>query len=100
MTKQIIKSLKKTDIAIIPFSDLDKFLSEMNVLEEVDTYMNDYLRIVTVDDHVLVQELSSKKEVIIRRMISLDAARNFITQRMEIYDKMWDGCGCKINYYE
>jgi len=23
----------------------------------------------------------------------------FIDERMETYDRMWDGCGCKVDYY-
>ena len=25
--------------------------------------------------------------------------RQFVRQRMEQYERMWDGCGCKVDYY-
>jgi len=99
MTRQIIQSLQKTDYIVIPAAQLEKFLDEVDIIEEVNTFMSDFLRIVAFDGHLLVQELSPKEEVIIREMHSMEAARTFIAKRMDIYEKMWDGCGCKVNYY-
>jgi len=27
-------------------------------------------------------------------------AEEFIKERLEIYNRMWDGCGCKVDYYK
>ncbi len=99
MTDRIVESLKKTDYVIIPITRLENFLAEVDIVEEVNTYISDFLRIVSFRGHLLVQELSPKEEVIIRKVHSLEAAHTFIAQRMDIYEKMWDGCGCKVNYY-
>ncbi len=29
----------------------------------------------------------------------LEAARRFVEDRMETYERMWDGCGCRIDYH-
>lgn len=26
-------------------------------------------------------------------------ARSFVDGRLETYDNMWNGCGCKVDYY-
>lgn len=85
---------------IIPSNELQRFLDEVEILDETNTYMSDFLRIVKYDAYLLVQELSPKDEVIIRPMTSMASARDFIAERMDIYEKMWDGCGCKVKYYE
>jgi hypothetical protein len=28
-----------------------------------------------------------------------DEVRRFVRERLEAYDRMWDGCGCKVDYY-
>jgi len=35
----------------------------------------------------------------VRRLGGEDEARAFIRDRLDTYDRMWDGCGCKIDYY-
>ena len=99
-TRQIIRDLQNRPYVIIPSNELQRFLDEVEILDETDTCMSDFLRIVAYDGHVLVQELSPKDEVIIRPMNSIESARKFIAGRMDIYEKMWDGCGCRVNYYE
>jgi len=46
----------------------------------------------------LVQEKSNKDEFVIRLINSKKDADKFIAKRMETYDKMWDGRGCKVKY--
>ena len=98
--KQIIRDLKNRPYVIIPSNELQRFLDEVEILDETNTHMSDFLRIVKYDAYLLVQELSPKDEVIIRPMTSMASARDFIAERMDIYEKMWDGCGCKVKYYE
>ena len=35
-----------------------------------------------------------------RRMPSIEDATDFVNDRLGTYERMWDGCGCKINYFE
>jgi len=37
---------------------------------------------------------------VIRRLSGRDEARALIARRLETYDKMWDGCGCKVDYHD
>ncbi|MBE0593168.1 MAG: hypothetical protein IH616_12280 [Gemmatimonadales bacterium] len=39
-------------------------------------------------------------ERVVRRLDGEDAARAFVRERMDQYERMWDGCGCKVEYYE
>jgi len=29
-----------------------------------------------------------------------ETAAKFVEERLDIYEKMWDGCGCKVKYYD
>jgi hypothetical protein len=36
---------------------------------------------------------------VVRLLSNSEAVRGFVKERMEQYERMWDGCGCKIDYY-
>lgn len=48
----------------------------------------------------LVQEQTPSGEVLVRRFATRDDADAFVDDRLQTYDRMWDGCGCKVRYYE
>jgi uncharacterized lipoprotein YehR (DUF1307 family) len=53
-----------------------------------------------IDGDLLLQEKTTKDEFLIRRMKSKEEAEELIKHRLEIYNRMWDGCGCRVNYYD
>jgi hypothetical protein len=36
---------------------------------------------------------------VIRRLADEAAAARFVADRLATYERMWDGCGCRIDYY-
>jgi hypothetical protein len=79
--------------------ELNEVLKNFSVVYEADTILSDKIRILEKDNFFFIQEITNKQEIIFRRMKDESAARELINQRMEIYEKMWDGCGCKVDYY-
>ena len=67
---------------------------------EKDTFISDKIRLLKIDNELIIQEKTTKDELLIRSVKSKDEAEKLISERIEIYEKMWDGCGCKVNYYE
>lgn len=37
---------------------------------------------------------------VVRRLSGAGEARALVARRLETYDKMWDGCGCKVDYHD
>jgi hypothetical protein len=85
---------------IISGDDLTEMLQTSEIIFEQDTRIRDMIRILKVENHFFLQEKTNLGEIIIRQFDSKENALKLVNERMEIYDKMWDGCGCKINYYE
>ena len=94
-----IDSAKKKKYLIISEEDLDELLSTSELLVEENTYMSDKIRLLKYRDQLILQEKTTKDEYIIRSMNTKEDAEKFINERLEIYNRMWDGCGCKIEYY-
>jgi hypothetical protein len=44
-------------------------------------------------------ETPSDQEVVVRPLADADAVRRFVTDRLARYERMWEGCGCRIDYY-
>ena len=84
---------------VISKDELEKLLSQSELIIERDTLISDKIRLLKIIDELILQEKSSKEEILIRFVKSISEAEKFIEQRLEIYDKMWDGCGCKVDYY-
>ena len=47
---------------------------------------------------VAVEEPANGKRVL-RRLTDDAEVRRFVQDRLDTYDRMWDGCGCKVEYY-
>jgi len=92
--------LKTEKYIVISANELAELLKSSKIVFEQDTRLRDYIRILQIDAHFILQETSNTGEMIIRSFENVIEAMNLVNDRLQIYDKMWDGCGCKINYYE
>lgn len=97
--EKILSELKEHPFVKLEQDELDKFLSGVKTIREEDTYLCDIIRIVEYEGKILVQEKTDKNEILIRAMSSLEEAEKFIKERMDFYERKWDGCGCKVDYY-
>lgn len=98
--KEIITSTNENPVVILQKDELDILLACSTIIKEVDTCLANFIRIFKYNDDIFVQEISDKNEILLRKMNSIEDADNFLKERLDFYDRKWDGCGCKINYYE
>jgi hypothetical protein len=98
--ESIIKKASKSKYVKLSDSELKNLLSVSELLQEIDTCISDKIRLLKFGDEFIIQERSTEQEIIIRPVSTEKEAEDFIKQRLEIYDRMWDGCGCKVNYYD
>jgi len=97
--KELITRAKKKAYLKLNEKDLELLLSKCKVVEEKDTLISGKLRLLSFQNNLFIQEQSNKGELLIRFMKDKEEAKEFIDERMETYDKMWDGCGCRVHYY-
>ena len=94
------KRFRTKKYIVISASELTELLKSSKIIFEQDTKLRDFIRILKVSDFFILQETSNTGEIIIRSFENVIEAMNLVNERLQVYDKMWDGCGCKINYYE
>ncbi len=98
-TDSLMDELKEKSIIILNSNELDMLLAGATLISEKDTLISGYIRIYKYQEHYLTQESTPKGEIVLRYFNMLQDAEELVNNHLEIYDKMWDGCGCKINYY-
>lgn len=98
--KELNKRFETEKYVVISDEELTELLISSKIIFEQDTRLRDYIRILKVGNLFYLQEKSNLGEIMIRQFDTEVEAMNLVNNRMQIYDKMWDGCGCKINYYE
>jgi len=77
-----------------------ELLARARVVREADTGIAGAIRILEIDDMVLVQEHTQDRRPVVRRVPDLEAAGRFVDDRLATYDRMWDGCGCKVDPFD
>jgi hypothetical protein len=97
---ELIKEFKNKKVLILPKDKLGMLLNSFEILVEKDTVINDKVRVLKVDNIFLFQEITNKDEIALRRFTRLNDAETLVQDRLTVYENMWNGCGCKVNYYE
>jgi len=57
------------------------------------------LLIVRMGEEMVAVESPSREARVARLLGSPEAARAFVDRRMEEYERMWDGCGVRVDYH-
>jgi hypothetical protein len=98
MTEDILDEVRHRKYALLTPKELDELLTASELLAEVDTHINKIIRLLTYRGTLLLQEYSFEGEIFVRHMESREAAEAFVQKRLDTYERMWDGCGCTINF--
>jgi len=96
---KIIASAKNKKYLAINENDLNELLTNSELIIEENTYLSDKIRLLKIKDDLILQEKTTNGEYLIRIIKTKIEAEELIKERLEIYEKMWDGCGCKVDYY-
>jgi hypothetical protein len=84
-------------LAAAEWAELAEFCE---VVERHDTLVAGELLIVRCGAGWAAVEQPAPAERVLRRLSDAEEARLFVKSRLEAYERMWDGCGCKIEYYK
>ena len=69
-------------------------------VERHNTQLAGHLIIVQADEGLVAVESPSRDARVARLLGGPEEARAFVEKRMEEYERMWDGCGVRVEYYE
>ena len=70
------------------------------VVERHNTQLAGDLLIIRVGDALAALESPSRDARVARLRGEEEEVRTFVQKRLEEYERMWDGCGVKVDYFE
>lgn len=100
ISAELIKLFQKANYVIISTDQLKELMRSSVTEIEKDTSFSGLIRILKFDHFHIFQEETPKGEIIIRKFNDRINAENLLNERLEIYENMWNGCGCKVDYYK
>lgn len=86
----------------VPLSagEWESFSPDFLVEERHQTQLAGELLIVRFREDLVAVEAPSRTARVARLLGGPEEARTFVEKRLEEYERMWDGCGVKVEYYD
>ncbi len=100
MNRQELEArLREDEIVVLETAAWQAIANTVRVLEQHDTLIKGMLTIIDTSVGPAAVEEPSTNVRVIRRLRDTAAVRAFIEERLKVYERMWDGCGCKVDYF-
>jgi hypothetical protein len=100
MTQGELKALLASErIVVVPPADWPDLSAIFAEVERHDTGFAGALILLQFEDGLAALEQPSADRWVVRRLGDRPEADRFIQDRLAQYERMWDGCGCRIDYY-
>ena len=97
--KKITNQLDWGLIVKVSAKDWASVESAFEEVERHSTFVAGDLVIARINDIFVAVEQPSEDERVIRPLEDEKAVKEFVKSRLDTYERMWDGCGVKIDYY-
>lgn len=68
-------------------------------IERHDTFISGDLVIGRYGGVLVAVEEPAPDKRVLRHLADEAEARRFVKERLDTYERMWDGCGCKVDYF-
>jgi len=96
---ELNRMLRTGRVVTLPASTWAALARDFEEIERHQTFIAGDLLIVRGEAGLVAVEESSPDERVMRSLPDGEAVRKFVQRRREGYERMWDGCGCHIDYY-
>jgi predicted aminopeptidase len=91
--------LSRRPIVRLSAAEWEALAPAFDEVEHHHTVVAGSLVIIRVGGTLAAVEQPRAEERVVRRLDDEAAMRAFVHERLETYERMWDGCGCKVDYY-
>jgi hypothetical protein len=93
-----MRKLQAGGIVGISRAEWERLAPRFQVLEVHETRLAGQLLLVRGPAGLAAVERPERGRRVIRPLSDEVAARAFVQDRLDTYDRMWDGCGCRVDY--
>lgn len=96
---ELRRRLEETGIVSLSAEEWREVGPAFEEVERHDTRLAGDLVIYRDRDGFFALEEPSRDARVVRGLEDEGEVRAFVSKRFEEYERMWDGCGCKVEYY-
>jgi hypothetical protein len=97
---EFLEKVEKGGTVPLSAGEWDALSPSFPEVERHNTQLAGHLIIVRVGGNLVAVEAPSRDARVARLLGGPGEARAFVRQRLEEYERMWDGCGVKVEYYK
>lgn len=98
-TRTLDRRLDAEGIVALEVEEWEALQESVEEVESHPTFLAGDLVIVRLEGSLAAVEEPRSTERVVRRLPDEEAARRFVEDRLQTYERTWDGCGCKVEYY-
>jgi hypothetical protein len=98
-TDELTQRILAEGIVTLDTAAWQKVADSFEELERHDTFIAGHLVVARREGVLVAVEEPVSTRRVIRRMADDAEVRRFVQDRLDTYERMWDGCGCKVDYY-
>lgn len=97
MTPDEARTFQPGRARVLSAGELGELLAAAETWREEDSSVQGPIRLLRLGDVVLAQEHDPHGTAVVRRLDDRAAAERFLAARLATCDRMWDGCGCRVD---
>jgi hypothetical protein len=86
-------------VTVLGREEWESVSDSFDVVLSLDTMVSGMIILLRYEGGFAVVEEPGPGERVLRGFDDEASARRFVEERMDTYERMWDGCGCRIDYY-
>ena len=76
------------------------FINKYEPILEIETHFVGKILLFKLENDLLIKENDDQGYYYYRKIDNENDFNKFVKERLDLYDRMWDGCGCKADYNE
>lgn len=98
--RELLERLHGEEVFAVPKTEFEPLSAELGYERTVDTGLAGHIHVLHSAASWAVIELPPcSTDVAVRPLADEEAVELFIADRLALYEKMWDGCGCRPDYW-
>jgi len=97
--EELTGRLRREAVVPLTAAEWEEVGPAFEVVERHSTFLAGELLVVRSGAGLFAVEAPSTGERVVRRLPDEAEVRRFVRERLDTYERMWDGCGCKVDYY-
>ncbi len=97
---ELAQELRREGLRALDAAEWAAIAPELDVVSSRPTFVAGELLVVRTEAGLAAVEAPDEGRRVVRLLGDEEAAEAFVRDRLATYERMWDGCGCRIDYYE